>query len=156
VFICINNTISMAFNPRVSVLRRNPFWWKSWYLSENGSDWMLNYWSLHYFPTCCDDIIFLCLICFVQEFFWFCVFFFFLCLVYFFALVLFLGCFHVKPRFLGCLWSNQKFQVNLVGSTRSSLPSQKHLGQRVYTLFGLPFCFAKGSFGLRVCLKNIP
>jgi hypothetical protein len=82
--------------------------------------------------------------------------FFFLCLVYFFALVLFLGCFHVKPRFLGCLWSNQKFQVNLVGSTQSSLPSQKHLGQRVYTLFGLPFCFAKGSFGLRVCLKNIP
>ena len=140
-FICINNTISMAFNPRVSVLRRNPFWWKSWYLSENGSDWMLNYWSLHYFPTCCDDIIFLCLICFVQEFFWFCVFFFFVFSLFFrfgFIFGLFscqtkiFGLFMVEPKISG-----QLGRVNSVESTQSKTFGSKGL----YPIwFAILFC----------------
>ena len=63
----------------------------------------------------------------------------------FFYLVLFVVCFWVKSRFLVRFIMEQKI------SNQPSRVKNKILGQRIYTLIGLPFLW---SFGLRVFLAN--
>jgi hypothetical protein len=129
-----------------------------WCLSENRSEWMLDYWSLY-------DLQHICASCFTKSgLFWnprwwvyvwyswcssfFCsfwfilfknfwVFVFFRYLIYFFTLILFLGCFRIKPRFLGRFMIEQKIPGPL---------------GRVDLVCHI---FVKWSFGLKVCLANI-
>jgi len=123
--------------------KTKPILTKSWILSENWSDWMLDYCFLHNFQYVCAFVLtesslcwvpclwvsfwffgvlrcslfFLCLICFIQVF-W--VFVFLVSLICFLALVLFFVCFRVKSGFLvrfmvKPMISNQPNRVNSVG-----------------------------------------
>jgi hypothetical protein len=120
----------MHFNPRVSVLKWNPFWQNCDVLSDNWSKWTLDYWSLHdfqhvyvlffyYIWSILGSTLlglgfgvlyfFLCLICFVQEFLDFCVFLVFN-LIFSFGFVFFFA--FGSNKDLGFrLWSNKKCWV---------------------------------------------
>lgn len=138
----------IGFNPRVSILNRNPFLKKSWCFSDNRSKWIQDYWSLHNFQHVCAFILtnsglfgthvvgfmfdvlgvpsFLCVWSILfKNFFSLC---FFGCLIYFLALC-FTIVFRSNQNFLFGLWLNKKFRINPIGSYK------KKMGQRV---FGLP------------------